>query len=139
MTSLEEFLNESKFATCISCIDGRVHLPLIQFIKTTYQIDFVDLITEPGADLVMGTRDPEKLPSIKGKVKLSMERHNSQLIILAGHGDCAANPVSADAHLGHLRRGMECLRGWELDADIVGLYVSDGDWTVDEFAVITRT
>ena len=138
MTSLEEFLDEPKFATCISCIDGRVHLPLIQFIKDTYQIDFVDLITEPGADLVVGVRNPEKLPSIKDKVKLSLEKHKSELIILVAHGDCAANPVSADEHLGHLRRGMECLRGWELNADIVGLFVSDKDWSVDEFAVITR-
>ncbi|MDH3890708.1 MAG: hypothetical protein OEV49_06455 [candidate division Zixibacteria bacterium] len=138
MTSLDEFLDEPKFATCINCIDGRTQLPVINFVKETYQIDYVDLITEPGADLMMATRNPDKLPSIKERVKLSVEKHKSELIILVGHGDCAGNPVSEEEHLGHLRRGMECLRGWELDADIVGLYVTDKDWSVDEFAVITR-
>ena len=138
MTSLDEFLDESKFATAINCIDGRTQLPVINFVKETYQIDYVDMITSPGADLVMATRNPDKLPSIKDSVKVSIEKHKSQLIVLVAHGDCAGNPVSADEHLGHLRRGMECLRGWELDADIVGLYVTDKDWTVDEFAVITR-
>lgn len=138
MTSLDEFLDEPKFATAINCIDGRTQLPVIKYIKEKYQVDFVDLITEPGADLVMATRNPDKLPSIKERLKLSLKIRSSELVFLVAHGDCAGNPVSADEHLGHLRRGMECLRGWELDADIVGLYVTDKDWSVEEFAVITR-
>lgn len=138
MTSLDEFLDDPKFATAINCIDGRVQLPVINFIKETYQIDYVDMITEPGADLLMATRNPDKLPSIKERVKLSLKVRNSELVFLVAHGDCLGNPVSADEHLGHLRRGMECLRGWELDADIVGLYVTDKDWSVEVFAVITR-
>ena len=138
MTSLEEFLDEPKFATAINCIDGRVQLPVINFIKEKYQVDYVDMITEPGADLVMATRNPDKLPSIKESVKLSLKVRNSKLVFLVAHGDCAGNPVSEDEHYGHLRRGMECLRGWDLDVDIVGLYVTDKDWSVEEFAIITR-
>lgn len=138
MTSLDEFLDDPKFATAINCIDGRTQLPVINYIKKKYQVDFVDLITEPGADLVMATRNPDKLPSIKERVKLSLKVRSSELVFLVAHGDCAGNPASENEHLGHLRRGMECLRGWELDADIVGLYVTDKDWSVDEFAVITR-
>ena len=65
MTSLDEFLDESKFATAINCIDGRTILPVINYITEKYQVDFVDLITEPGADLVMATRNPDKVREIR--------------------------------------------------------------------------
>lgn len=138
ITSLEEFLDEPKFATAINCIDGRVQLPVINWLKERCQVDFVDMITEVGPDKLMAERDPERLPGIKARVKISVEKHGSQVIALVAHGDCAGNPVTKDEHFGHLRRGMECLRGWELDVDIVGLWISETDWKVEEFAVITR-
>ena len=41
-------MSEGKFATSISCIDGRIQLPLAKWIKENYSVDYVDAITEPG-------------------------------------------------------------------------------------------
>ncbi len=41
------------FATAINCIDGRIQEPVIKYIQTTYGIDFVDLITEPGPNKIL--------------------------------------------------------------------------------------
>ncbi len=138
MTSLDDLLNEPKFVTAINCMDGRVQLPVINWLKEQCEADYVDMITEPGPDKLVAERNPDKLPSIKERVKISVEKHGSKVVALVAHGDCAGNPVSEDEHYGQLRRGMECLRGWDLDVDIVGLWISDKDWKVEQFAVITR-
>ena len=36
------------FATSIHCMDGRIQEPIIQYIKTKYDVQYVDVITEPG-------------------------------------------------------------------------------------------
>ena len=41
---------EGKFATSVSCMDGRIQIPLNKWIKENYSADFVDTITEPGVD-----------------------------------------------------------------------------------------
>ena len=41
---------EGKFATSVSCMDGRIQIPLAKWIKENHSIDFVDVITEPGVD-----------------------------------------------------------------------------------------
>ena len=39
-----------EFVTAINCIDGRVHIPVINWLKASFEAEFVDHITEPGAD-----------------------------------------------------------------------------------------
>ena len=43
-------MSEGKFATSVSCIDGRIQFPLASWIKKMHSIDFVDVISEPGVD-----------------------------------------------------------------------------------------
>ena len=40
-------------ATCLNCMDGRVQLPVINWIRENYKIDNVDVITEAGMDGVL--------------------------------------------------------------------------------------
>ena len=39
-----------KFATAITCIDGRVQQPIVDWMKLHTNVHYVDLITEPGPD-----------------------------------------------------------------------------------------
>ncbi len=41
-----------KFGTVINCIDSRTQLPVSNWIKENYSVDYVDTITEPGPDKV---------------------------------------------------------------------------------------
>ncbi|MEN6292607.1 MAG: carbonic anhydrase [Methanobacterium sp.] len=38
------------FATCLNCIDGRVQLPVINWIMKNYNVKYVDMITKAGMD-----------------------------------------------------------------------------------------
>ena len=44
---------KSEFVTCLNCIDGRVQLPIINWITTNYDVKYVDMITAPGIDGLM--------------------------------------------------------------------------------------
>ena len=129
---------EGKFATAINCMDGRVQEPVIKWMKEHCQVEYGDMITEPGPDGIMAKRFPEAVAAIKNRVLVSVEKHGSEAVALVAHGDCAGNPVSEEEHLGHLRRGMELIRSWDLPVDIAGLWVDVETGRVDAVAVITR-
>lgn len=40
----------TNFGTALSCIDGRVHLPTISWMRDVLSVDYVDLVTYPGVD-----------------------------------------------------------------------------------------
>ncbi len=129
---------EGKFGTVITCMDGRVQVPVNNWMREKYGLDYIDTITEAGPDGIMARRDPDFMPNIKARVLISIEKHGSDTIALVAHGDCAGNPVSEAEHFGHLRKGMEAIRSWELPVDIVGLWLDEKTWKVDVVAIIER-
>ncbi|MHC4798252.1 MAG: carbonic anhydrase, partial [Planctomycetota bacterium] len=77
------------FATAINCMDGRTILPVTEWMKHNFQVDYVDMITEAGPDKVLSQGTPAQVQSIKDLVSISVEKHNSKVIALIGHHDCA--------------------------------------------------
>lgn len=119
---------EGRFATSVSCIDGRIQIPLINWIKGNYPVDYVDTITEPGVDKKI--TDNSDLDSIKNKIKISINAHKSSLIVVSGHYDCARNPVSDAEHISQIKKGVEIISSWDLSAKVIGVWV-DGSWNVN--------
>lgn len=99
-------MSKYNFVTAVNCIDGRVQLPLINWIKENYDTDFVDMITEPGPDKVLSTSEDKKIEPIKSKILISHKAHGSGLIFVAGHHDCAANPVSGEEHVNQVKSSV---------------------------------
>lgn len=120
-------MTTGKFATSITCMDGRIQIPLISWIKENYDVDFVDTVTEPGVDKIVF--ENSNLDSIKFKVEISLNKHKSNLIFLSGHYDCAGNPVSNEEHLNHIKKGIDIINSWTYDVSVVGLWV-DENWQV---------
>lgn len=119
---------EGKFATSVSCMDGRIQLPLAKWIKENHSVDFVDAITEPGVDKKVA--DNSDLESIKAKIGISINAHKSELIVVSGHFDCAGNPVSDEEHIAQIKKGVEVISSWGLDAKVIGVWV-DGSWNIN--------
>lgn len=119
---------EGKFATSVSCMDGRIQLPLAKWIKENHSVDFVDAITEPGVDKKVA--DNSDLESIKAKIGISINAHKSKLIVVSGHFDCAGNPVSDEEHIAQIKKGVEVISSWGLDAKVIGVWV-DGSWNIN--------
>ena len=116
------------FGTSISCMDGRIQIPISNWIKENYSVDFVDTITEPGVDKVLV--DNPNNESIKNKVSISINAHKSKLVVVSGHYECAANPVSDDEHISQIKKDVETISSWNLGVDVVGVWV-DNSWKVN--------
>ena len=118
-----------EFATAISCMDGRTQLPLINWAQRKFNVDYLDMITEPGADKLLTEGDNEVVEKIKRKVTLSLDAHGSRLIIIAGHHDCAANPVTENDHRKQIRNSVKLIASWQLPAQVIGVWINE-KWQV---------
>ena len=117
------------FGTAINCMDGRAQLPVIAWLKEQYQLDYVDTITEAGADCVLLRGTPEQVASVQARVRISVEKHGSQLVAVVGHHDCAGNPCPEEEHRREIAESVAAVRAWGLPVEVVGLWL-DEDWRV---------
>jgi hypothetical protein len=120
----------STFGTAINCIDGRVQVPVITWMCDVLSLDYVDMITEPGADGFLARQPAVAKQLIQPKVMLSLRRHASPVLAIAAHHDCLANPGDEGEHRLQLLESVRLLRTWNLGVKILALWVAEG-WRVD--------
>jgi hypothetical protein len=118
------------FAAAINCIDGRVQHPVAKWMKDHFAVEYVDMITEPGADRVMTLGPPGAIDAIKQKVLRSVRGHHSNVVAVVGHHDCLANPIPRREHLNYLKQSVERIVSWGLSVRVVGLWVNER-WEVE--------
>jgi hypothetical protein len=113
-------------------MDGRVQLPVIKYLKRRFGAKYVDVVTEPGPNLILARRSNSDLvESIFERIKISVERHHSAGIAIAGHHDCAGNPASKEAQILHIKDAIATVHGRYRQIETIGLWV-DENWEVDE-------
>ncbi len=118
------------FATAINCMDGRVQMPVSEYIRDKYAIDYVDMITEPGPNKILSNNTNKPLiKSIERRVTISVEVHNSKLIAIVGHYDCAGNPADKETQLSHIFASINTIKSWKFKVQVIGLWV-DENWRV---------
>jgi hypothetical protein len=124
--------NSLVFVTAVNCMDGRVQIPVIEWLKERYSADFVDMITEPGPErlLAEGT-ERHILDSIKKRIEISVNRHNSKLIAIIGHYDCAGNPVDKEIQLKQILDAVAYLKSWNFKTEVIGLQL-DLNWQINK-------
>ncbi|MCX7974001.1 MAG: hypothetical protein N3B16_05805 [Candidatus Aminicenantes bacterium] len=122
----------NKFATSINCMDGRVQLPVHEFIKINYEIDFVDTITLPGANKLLAEENWLEIQEfVKKCLEISLKKHKSNLIAIVGHYDCAGNPTDKENQNSHTLRAMDLVKSWYPETKIIGLWVNE-HWAVEK-------
>ena len=42
-----------EFCTAINCMDGRVQIPVITYLKERFKADYVDVVSEPGPNRIL--------------------------------------------------------------------------------------
>jgi hypothetical protein len=123
-------MSEKKFVTAINCMDGRVQLPVLEWMKKEYRADYVDMITEPGPNKILaGNKADQDVVSIRKRVDISVKKHSSKIIAITGHYDCAGNPVEKETQLLQISTSVKTIKSWGFDVLVIGLWVDD-HWTV---------
>ena len=114
-------------ATCLNCMDGRVQLPVLYWIKENCAVDFVDVITEAGMDGVLATQ--KDITEVLRSITISVNVNKSSKLFVAGHYDCRGNPAEEKVHHQQIRESVKRLRTHWPDHEITGLWVNK-DWQV---------
>lgn len=109
-------------------MDGRVQLPVINWIHDNYPVDYVDVITEAGMDGVLATQ--ENIDEILRSIKVSVNINKSTRLFVVGHYDCRGNAVDEKTHRKQIADSVVRLKPLWPNHEIVGLWVND-KWQVE--------
>ena len=113
------------FCTLVCCMDGRFIHILNEYIRGNYRYTFVDTITDAGAVNKI-VNDEDYLKSIEDKVVLiSVNKHKSDHIFVAGHSDCAGCPTDDETQKGYIRQAVEKMHNDLPHEAVTGLFVHE--------------
>lgn len=118
--------------TCLNCMDGRVQLPVLTWIRSNYPVDFVDVITEAGMDGVLAKQDD--IREILRSITVSVELNQSTHLFVVGHHDCRGNPADQATHQAEIQQAVQRLRAAWPKHEVSGLWVNS-TWNVE---LVTR-
>ncbi len=125
-----------RFCTAITCMDGRVQLPVITYLQKRFDAQYVDSITEAGPNLILSEQKRAgSIQAILERLKISVENHDSAGIAIVGHHDCAGNPAGQNDQIAHIQKAIEFLRQHHADLEIVGLWI-DRNWEIHEVGAV---
>ncbi len=123
------------FCTVINCLDGRVQLPVISYLKKRFGVNYVDSVTEAGPNHILADGTcRERIEAILERLDISITNHNSVGIAVVGHYDCAGNPASGEEQRVHTLEAVRFLKSRYKDFEVIGLWV-DETWQVNELSL----
>ena len=118
------------FCTSIHCMDGRIQELIIKYLKDNYNIDYVDTITEPGPCKILAENTDEGLSSsIINRTNISINKHESKLIAISGHYDCAGNPGNETTQKEQIKESIKHLKNNYPETKVIGLWI-DNEWKI---------
>ncbi len=123
------------FCTVINCMDGRIQLPVIEYLQERFNVDYVDSITEPGPNLILSQQTNINIvESIFNRIKISVDHHGSVGIAVVGHHNCAGNPATKEEQTIHTLDAIRCIKHKYSDIEVIGLWI-DENWKVSELSL----
>lgn len=121
-----------EFCTVVSCMDGRIQLPVNEFMCQRFNAEYVDTITEAGPNRILAEgREGALLDSVFDRIAISIDLHGSRAIGIVAHYDCAGSPGDETIQRTLLKRALQLLQERITGVEIVGLWV-DENWHVFE-------
>jgi len=122
-------MGQFTFACAINCMDGRFQDPVKDYLIAVYDVDYVDMVTEPGPNKILaeGT-NLSVIENIKKRVGISVHHHNAKIIAIVGHFDCAGNPADREEQIKHLKKAKKTVQSFGFNIKIVLLWVKDDQW-----------
>lgn len=113
----------TKFGTTINCIDGRIQIPIQNWLKENYDIDYVDTITEHG--VVKLFSKPDNMEQIKSKVSLSIKEDGSEIVLVTGHHDCEGNTIPKNEQITQIKNAVSAIKSWKFPVTVIGAWVDE--------------
>lgn len=115
-----------EFATALSCIDGRIQRPVIDFLLGEFDVTYVDTVTRAGMVKYLTSSYDPVTAGIVVDLDASIRAHSSKALALVAHSDCAGNPIDDESQLRQLDDGVAHFRRRYPELDVVGVWVDTG-------------
>lgn len=115
-----------KFATAVTCMDGRIQTIVNEYIQENYQKEFVDTITLAGPVKVLAEGKKDKLiKNLKFRLDISVNGHGSSVVALVGHHDCAGIKRSDDEQIEFIKEATKQVQQWYPECTVFGLWIDE--------------
>lgn len=112
------------FCTLICCMDGRFIHIINEYIRKNYRYEYVDTITDAGP--VSKVIHEEYLKAVEDKIVLiSINKHKSDHIFIAGHSDCAGCPIDDSTQKDYIKEAVCMIYEHLPDLAVTGLFVNE--------------
>ena len=120
------------FCTAITCMDGRIQLPVNNYLREKFGDNYVDTITEAGpVGIISAGENKYIIEGILKRLQISVNNHGSDNIALVAHHDCAGNPVPFEEQIAHLKKSLLFIKSAYPGQRVIGLWVNE-NWEVEE-------
>ncbi len=121
-----------KFLTLITCMDGRIQQPVMDYLKQKYPSHYPDTVTEAGPVKYLSENYfTPVFYSILNRLDISIEKHGSKQIFIVAHPDCAGNPQNKEKQIEQLHLAKKRLQTYYPDSDIHGLWVENNQKVIE--------
>ena len=123
------------FCAVINCLDGRTQLPVVNFLRARFNVEYVDMLTDAGPlGILANTPDSPRAEVFFERVDTVIRVHDIKELAIAGHWDCRGNPVPKEQQLEQQQAVVARFRERYPQLQIIGLWVTE-EGTVEEIAV----
>jgi len=120
-----------RFATLITCMDGRIQRPLNKYVSEYFDAENIDTLAWPGAcGPISRAVNPRVVEYVDRGLDISFRLHGSFGMAIAGHHDCAGNPVDKTQQCIEVTQIVERFRESYDKEMVIGLWVND-QWEVE--------
>lgn len=117
------------FCTLICCMDGRFIHIINEYIRNNYRYEYVDTITDAGPSSKIVYDDYIK--EVEDKIVLiSIKKHKSDHIFVAGHSDCAGCPTDDETQKNYIKKSVAMMHEHLPNIPVTGLFAYE-DGTVE--------
>jgi carbonic anhydrase len=112
------------FACAINCMDGRVQDAVEEYMKATYGVDYVDMITEPSPNKILAEQTNVFIvEDIRKRLEISVQLHGAKQVAIVGHAKCAGNPADEAQQILHLNDAKKAVEAFGFNAEVILLWV----------------
>src|SRR5688572_14964347 len=112
-----------KFATALSCIDGRIQRPVNDFLVEEFAVTYLDTVTRAGMIKYLTSSSDPTTASIIVDLDSSIRAHSPKHLALVAHRECAGNPVDDETQLRELDESVAHFRRLYPELEVVGVWV----------------
>lgn len=124
------------FCCAVNCMDGRTQDVVKDYMRKSYSVDYVDMITEAGPNKVLATNSKSGLAKdividIKERIVISQKHHGAKVVAIVGHFGCAGNPTNKKEQIQHLKKAKETVEGFDLNIKVILLWIEEDFKTIE--------